>query len=197
MQRTLPPNLIKSSKTKRLSRLLITASILFGACALLIFIFMTGGSSLGGSNALGRQYQSHTLFLLPLDMETVPYVYFQDDDGINKVILPNTTENELLVLHTQIGNHAAESTTLDIEGEPAEIRTKDGTSFLSLNLLQAAIPSSTSYADKDKFVPFLRGRQEVLRNYHLDGWLVFEVPIDTTFSLLRWEISGDVIRIDL
>tara|TARA_B100000809_G_scaffold260500_1_gene307556 strand:- start:421 stop:975 length:555 start_codon:yes stop_codon:yes gene_type:complete len=184
-------------------------------------------------------------------METVPHVYFQDDDGINKVILPSTTGNELLVLHTQLGNYAAESTVLDIEADPAEIRTEDGTSFLSLNTLREATPSTItlktivdeeaqltklirwlvpwlenveddsreislkeaikikndavigemietdSYTDKDKFIPFLRGRQEVLRDYHLDGWLVFDVPIDSKFSLLRWEISGDVIRIDL
>lgn len=184
MQTTLSPTLTKSSKTTWLSCLLITASILFGAC-------------LGGSSALGRQYQADTLFLLPLVMETVPHVYFQDDDGINKVILPSTTGNELLVLHTQLGNYAAESTVLDIESAPAELRTEDGTSFLSLNTLREATPSTISYTDKDKFIPFLRGRQEVLRNYHLDGWLVFDVPIDATFSLLRWEISGDVIRIDL
>ncbi len=184
MQITLSPNFTKSSITAWLFCLLIAASFLFGACS-------------GGSSALGRQYQADTLFLLPLDMETVPHVYFQDDDGINKVILPSATGNELLVLHTQLGNHAADSTTLDIEAEPAEIRTEDGTSFLSLNTLQEATPSTISYTDKDKFIPFLRGRQEVIRNYHLDGWLVFEVPIDATFSLLRWEISGDVIRIDL
>ena len=109
---------------------------------------------------------------------------------------PKRDHNHSILL-AQIGNHAAESTTLDIEAEPAEIRTKDGTSFLSLNTLQEATPSTISFTDKDEFVPFLRGRQEVLRDYHLDGWLVFEVPIDATFSLLRWEISGDVIRIDL
>ncbi|MBD47586.1 MAG: hypothetical protein CL891_00600 [Dehalococcoidia bacterium] len=184
MQITLSSKFTKSPVTTWLSYLLITASFLFSACS-------------GGSSALGRQYQAETLFLLPLDMETVPHVYFQDDDGINKVILPSRTGNELLVLHTKLGNHAAESTTLDIEAEPAEIRTEDGTSFLSLNTLQEATPSTTSFTDKDKFIPFLRGRQEVIRDYHLDGWLVFEVPIDATFSLLRWEISGDVIRIDL
>ena len=183
MQITLSSNLVESSRALWLTCLLITIAILFGACV-------------GGSGALGRQYQSDTLFLLPLDLETVPHVYFQDDDGINKVILPSTG-NELLVLHTQIGNHAAGSTTLDMEVEPAEIRTDDGTGYYSLNTLQAAKASSASYTDKNKFVPFLRGRQEVLRDYHLDGWLVFEVPIDSTLSLLRWEISGDVIRIDL
>ena len=184
MQITLSSNFTKSPITTWLSYLLITATFLFSACS-------------GGSSALGRQYQADTLFLLPLDMETVPHVYFQDDDGINKVILPSKPGNELLVLHTKLGNHAAESTTLDIEAEPAEIRTKDGTSFLSLNTLQEATPSTISFTDKDEFIPFLRGRQEVIRDYHLDGWLVFEVPIDATFSLLRWEISGDVIRIDL
>ena len=84
-----------------------------------------------------------------------------------------------------------------MEGEPAEIRTEEGNTYYSLNTLQAAIASSDSYTDKNKFVPFLRGRQEVLRDYHLDGWLVFEIPIGSTLSLLRWEISGDVIRIDL
>ena len=180
---TLSSKLTKPSNALWLTSLLITTAILFGACV-------------GGSGALGRQYQADTLFLLPLDMETVPHVYFQDDDGINKVILPSAG-NELLALHTQIGNHAAGSTTLDMEGEPAEIRTEEGNTYYSLNTLQAAIASSDSYTDKNKFVPFLRRRQEVLRDYHLDGWLVFEIPIGSTLSLLRWEISGDVIRIDL
>ena len=100
---------------------------------------------------------------------------------------PNTGEISAYTLKTIVDN---------VEDNSREISLKEAIKIKNDAVIGEMIETD-SYTDKDKFIPFLRGRQEVLRDYHLDGWLVFDVPIDSKFSLLRWEISGDVIRIDL
>ncbi|MCZ6535065.1 MAG: hypothetical protein O6914_03690, partial [Chloroflexi bacterium] len=78
----------------------------------------------------------------------------------------------------------------------AELRMDTGRYF-ALNTAEVKVPADGFYPDKDRFTPFIRGSQELEKDFELDGWLVFDVPKDSKAESLKWEAGGDIIIIDL
>jgi heat shock protein HslJ len=111
------------------------------------------------------------------------------------VIRPSSAENKLMVVRARIGNHAATRAQLDIESLPPEIRLDTGR-FKSVNTYEAGVPTEGFHANKNVYVPFIRGSQAVERGFELDGWLIFDVPEGSQVESFKWEAGGDIIIID-
>ena len=111
------------------------------------------------------------------------------------VIRPSSEENQLMVIRTRLGNHAATRVQLDIEALPPELRMDTGR-FKSLNTFEAGVPTEGFHAEKNVYVPFLRGSQALEKDFQLDGWLVFDVPKGSDVESFKWEAGGDIIIID-
>ena len=78
------------------------------------------------------------------------------------VIRPSTEGNQLMVVRARIGNHAATRAQLDIEALPPEMRLDTGR-FKSVNTYEAGVPTEGFHANKNVYVPFIRGSQAVWR----------------------------------
>ncbi len=111
------------------------------------------------------------------------------------VIQPSSEENDLMVIRTRIGNHAATRAQLDIEGLPPELRMDTGR-YRSINTFARGVPTEGFHANKNVYIPLIRGSQAVERGFELDGWMVFEVPTGSQVESFKWEAGGDVIIID-
>ena len=111
------------------------------------------------------------------------------------VIRPSSEGNKLMVVRARIGNHAATRAQLDIESLPPEIRLDTGR-FKSVNTYEAGVPTEGFHANKNVYVPFIRGSQAVERGFELDGWLIFDVPEGSQVESFKWEAGGDIIIID-
>ena len=111
------------------------------------------------------------------------------------VIRPSSEENQLMAIRTRVGNHAATRVQLDIEALPPELRMDTGR-FKSLNTFEAGVPTEGFHAEKNVYVPFLRGTQALEKDFQLDGWLIFDVPRGSDVESFKWEAGGDIIIID-
>ena len=111
------------------------------------------------------------------------------------VIRPSSEGNELVAVRARIGNHAATRAQLDIEALPPELRMDTGR-YQALDTYEVRMPTEGFHANKNLYVPFIRGSQEVERGFELDGWLVFDVPKGSVPEAFKWEAGGDVIIID-
>ena len=111
------------------------------------------------------------------------------------VIRPSSEENQLMVIRARIGNHAATRAQLDVEALPPELRMDTGR-FKSVNTFEAGVPTEGFHAEKNVYIPFIRGTQAVERGFELDGWLVFDVPKGSQVNSFKWEAGGDIIIID-
>jgi len=168
--------------------------------ALILAVFLTPllvAACLGGtSSALGRTYQGAILQLTLEQMFSVPEIAYTEEDQTDSLIKPSSEGNELVVIRARIGNHAATTAQLNIDAQPAELRMDTGRYF-ALNTAEVKVPADGFYPDKDRFTPFIRGSQELEKDFELDGWLVFDVPKGSKAESLKWEAGGDIIIIDL
>ncbi|MBM3925693.1 MAG: hypothetical protein FJ320_06840 [SAR202 cluster bacterium] len=151
----------------------------------------------GGSASWGRTFQGPILEVTPVESFTVPEVVYQEDDKNTYVIKPSTG-NDLLVFHARIGNHAADVAFMDIDSQPAEITLASAGSVKSVNTAQVKQPfdGSGQHPSLNRYIPFVRGTQELEKGYELNGWLVFDVPKGDKLEQFKWEAGGDVIIID-
>ena len=168
----------------------------------LILALMLTASCIGGtSSALGRTYQGPILQLTLEEIVTVPeVVYTEEPDAVGAlkdyIILPSSEENELVLIRTRVGNHAATRVQLDIDAQPAELRMDVGR-YYAVNTHDVKVPADGFYANKNAYTPFIRGSQELEKDFELNGWIVFEVPKGAVAESLKWEAGGDIIIIDM
>ncbi len=111
------------------------------------------------------------------------------------VIRPSGEENDLVVIRTRIGNHAATRAQLDIEALPPELRMDTGR-YKSVNTFATGAPTEGFHANKNVYIPIIRGSQAVERGFELDGWMIFDVPKGSNVESFKWEAGGDIIIID-
>ena len=130
-------------------------------------------------------------------VEEVAYTEEPDADVLAKdyVIRPSNEENELVVIRARISNNAATRVELDIEALPPELRMDTGRHH-SVNTYEARTPTEGVHAEKNVYVPFLRGTQALEKDFQLDGWLIFDVPKGSVAESFKWEAGGDIIIID-
>jgi len=148
------------------------------------------------SPALGRTYQGPILQLTLEDILTLSTIAYTEEDDAVYIIRPASDGNELVAISARIGNHAATKVQLDINAQPSELRMDSGR-YHALNTSQLKVPATGFHPDKDLYVPFIRGSQELEKDFELHGWIIFDVPKDSKLESFKWEAGGDIIIIDL
>ena len=108
------------------------------------------------------------------------------------VIRPSSEANELVVIRAKVGNHAANRVALDMEASRAELLMDSGR-YHSVNTYEAGVPTDGFHAEKNVYIPFLRGSQELDKGFELDGWLIFDVPKGSVAQSFKWEAGGEII----
>ena len=111
------------------------------------------------------------------------------------VIRPSSEEHELMLIRARIGNYDGSLVLLDIEGEPPQLSTNTGTHD-SVNSYTEASPTDNYHAQKNEFLPFVRGTQRLEVGFELHGWLVFDVPKGSEIESFKW-VAGEEIIVDM
>ena len=188
-------------------RIKITPAVLLFGLAVLLLPLITAACS-GGSSSLGLTFRGPILAITMVNIFTIPELAYTEEDGSPTLIVPTSNDNELVVIHVRVQNHAAEEALLDIDAQPAELRTAGDQRFKAINTTQVGIPTDQQRLDENletllkrgiQFPQglFIRGVQELKKGFELDGWLVFDVPKGSKLDQLRWEAGGDIIFVDL
>ena len=139
-------------------------------------------------------------------------------------LVPQSDENELILLRVKVENHSATSAIVNIDRDSAELRDFFQGKYAPVNVgalaEDAEVPEKPSdrcnvpvnpdtptecvrflwnaayeETQDDGQVKLVQRAQQLPRGTGLDGWLVFDVPRDTEFRSFRWG-AGDTVIID-
>ena len=212
----------------RAGRYTVVATLL----ALVLAVLLSAACSSQSPN-IGRYYKGRILHISIADMERTeelrwttstraPRQGAADEDFYR--LVPESPENELILLRVKVENHTATSAIVNVNHEAAQLRDfLQGRYFpldVSERAQEAEFPESASDRcnvpvnpdDHTTCVKFLwnslhpeaqpggdtkwvERAQELPKGTGLDGWMVFEVPEGTQMRSFRWS-SGDTITID-
>ena len=120
-------------------------------------------------------------------------------------ITPSSSELELVLLKLKVENHTATNAVVNIEERAAELRDFVQGKYFPINgndtMVEVGEPENP-YDERsmvflwNKLSPTGEGRAvELRRGCGLEGWLLFEAPIDTKFREFKW-VAGDSLTID-
>ncbi len=200
--------------------------------ALVLAIVLSAACSSQSPN-IGRYYKGRILHISVADIERTdelrwttstraPRQGASDEDFYR--LVPESPENELILLRVKVENHTATSAIVNVDHEAAQLRDfLQGRYFpidVSERAQEAEFPESASdrcnvpvnpddhtacvkflwnplYAEvrPNGETQFVERAQELPKGTGLDGWMVFEAPEGTQFRSFRWA-SGDTITID-
>ena len=120
-------------------------------------------------------------------------------------ITPSSSELELVLLKLKVENHTATNAVVNIDERAAELRDFVQGKYFPINVNDTMVEDGepeNPYDERsmvflwNKLSPTGEGRAvELRRGCGLEGWLLFEAPIDTKFREFKW-VAGDSLTID-
>ena len=120
-------------------------------------------------------------------------------------IPPSSSELELVLLKLKVENHTATNAVVNIDERAAELRDFVQGKYFPINVNDTMVEvgePENPYDERsmvflwNKLSPTGEGRAvELRRGCGLEGWLLFEAPIDTKFREFKW-VAGDSLTID-
>jgi hypothetical protein len=120
-------------------------------------------------------------------------------------ITPSSSELELVLLKLKVENHTATNAVVNIDERAAELRDFVQGKYFPINVNDTMVEvgePENPYDERsmvflwNKLSPTGEGRAvELRRGCGLEGWLLFEAPIDTKFREFKW-VAGDSLTID-
>ena len=120
-------------------------------------------------------------------------------------ITPSSSELELVLLKLKVENHTATNAVVNIDERAAELRDFVQGKYFPINVNDTMVEvgePENPYDERsmvflwNKLSPTGEGRAvELRRGCCLEGWLLFEAPIDTKFREFKW-VAGDSLTID-
>ncbi len=183
--------------------------------ALLILLLSGISACADVSPAIGKYYTGRTLHVSVAAMERVPELVYTLRLGGERPkyyrVAPEMEDHELLLLRMKVENHKATSVIVDIDQRAAELRDFFHEKYFPINILERPEeidqPEDISRQrvarcpinDQDpRALCFLWNTTrndgtsqafELVQGFGVDGWLVFEVPIDSEIRELRWRAA--------
>ena len=182
---------------------------------------------------IGRYYKGRVLHVSIADLERTdelrwttstrsPRQGATDEDFYR--LVPESAQNELILLRVKIENHTATNAIVNVNHESAQLRDFLQGRYFPIDVAEqaqeAGVPESASdrcnvpvnpddhtacvkflwnplHAEEqsDGQVKYVERAQELPRGTGLDGWMVFEVPKGTQMRSFRWS-AGDTVTID-
>lgn len=124
-----------------------------------------------------------------------PYIRYSaitgSGDPQDYVMLTELTGTELVMVNLIINNPSDETVQLNINAEAADLTLADGSAIKPINPIQRALlptEDSDPQFTVEGFLP-MWGDVPLNSNHQLDGYLVFEVPIDSEVDGLQWKAA--------
>ena len=196
---------------------------LLGAPLLLVLLLALGACA-ETSAAFGKYHRGKILDINVVSLERMPELRYRTTNAEGQVqhyrITPSSEDMELVLLRIKVENHTATSAIVNVDEQSAELRDFLRGRYRPMDVNQrieevdapenpgaerlAVCPMPERNMGGQRAVCFLWNQTfedgtseafELLRDYGIDGWMVFEAPKETEFRELRWR-AGDSLTID-
>ena len=155
------------------------------------------------SPAFGQYYKGRTLHLSVVKLERAPELLYLSGTKHYR-IRASEEKLELVLLRVKVENHTATSAIVNIDSQAAELRDFFRGKYFPINPNERFEEVDTSNPADERSLVFLWNAPlpdgssqavELQKGHGIDGWLVFETPIDTKFREFRWW-AGDSLSIE-
>ena len=166
------------------------------AFLILALVACSGGEGL----PVGKAFRGDALIVGFEDVKRASEIRYLGLDQKHYLVVPSSLDNELVAIRLNVYNERATKVLIDVSEKTGELRgfghdEKYGVLDVTpANEVNVKIVE-TSHPNEDLFVPFISGSMELLQEFSVVGWIVFEVPKGLKLREMRWESGGDVIFI--
>ena len=148
---------------------------------------------------MGKGAKGDALIIRIDEIQRVQEIRYLGTDGNHYLIVPSSRDNELVAINLLLHNAESGRLFLTVDEEAAEIRgsnTNETYKLLDLSLQNEKNVSrvDSTHPSEGRYTPFIAGPLELNKDFQVKGWLVFDVPKDTTLGHLRWG-AGDIVYI--
>ncbi len=176
----------------------------------LIFLLILGlGACTDISPVFGQYHRGRILDLNVVTIERVDELRYATLDAAQVEhhwrISPSAEDLELLLVRLKVENHTATSAIVSIDEQAVELRDFFRGKYFPIDVNQRVeeVSAPSNPSDERPIVFLWNATQadgsteafQLLRDFGLDGWLVFEAPKDTEMRDLRWR-AGDTLTIE-
>ena len=120
-------------------------------------------------------------------------VAFIDDQGQHRVIEPNATNRQLVVINVTVANRSSTVIPLLIDDKAAQIGDREAQRIFALDAYEEAQVTSTADPEEGRYAPLLRGEVELPRDFQVSGWMVFDVPKGLRLGSFWWKEVDNVV----
>lgn len=112
------------------------------------------------------------------------------------VLKPKNPLNRFIVANVVVANNRSARTSMYVDETAAYFSDDKRNDFLLVDpyIYRENVISASEF--ENRYVPFLWGNIELLENYQIEGWMVFESPPDPELTSFYWE-QADPIRVAL
>ncbi len=137
--------------------------------------------------------QGKFLYLyVPNNAQVVDQVAYLDQNGDHFVVKPAQPGNMLAVLNVTVVNPKSARVILTMSDDSASISDPRGNKYDMMDPFKNSTKMSAADPNEGKFSPFLWGSVELVKDYQVQGWLVYEVPGNFKPAVLLWEESESI-----
>jgi hypothetical protein len=157
------------------------------------------------SSKLGRFYKGKVLHISVVEIERMAVISFStiDAEGLqrNFQIKPEDDNNQIVGLRIKVENHTASTAIVNIDNSAAILNDFFSNDYIPVNIYKNMIaepsvegsvsvtPLWNNIRNDGSFESFA-----LPKDTGIDGWMFFEVPINTTFKEFKWR-AGDSLGI--
>ena len=111
------------------------------------------------------------------------------------VVRPTEEGNSLYLARIILVNTRSQFESLRVSDVSVQLLGELNVEWPALDPFAQGRDVETSPPDIDKYVPFVWGNFELLQDFQLEGWLLFDLPSGTEPRGMRWD-TGDTILLD-
>ncbi len=136
--------------------------------------------------------------------ELLEEVAFVDGDGQFRIIRPSQPNRRLAAVNVTIVNRTSTIVPMFIDTRAAQLGDRRGERIWVMDPFQAAQSAQPGQSDQCsvsrdtglmqcKYTPFLWGKVDLVKDYQISGWMLFEIPRDLKLDALWWNEADDIV----
>jgi len=121
--------------------------------------------------------------------DQVKYVYKEE----SRVLKPKEAGNILAAVNITVLNNKSNRVLLSMAENSVFISDMSGDRYPIIDPFEGAeLTTEISASDENVYSPFLWGNVELLKEFQIQGWLIFEVPFNFVPGVIIWEETESI-----
>ena len=128
-------------------------------------------------------------------MEVTPSIAFRDENGETRVLTPSSSKNALVAINMTFVNRNTVVVPMLVNENSVEIGNPYDERFRPIDPFENAMYADVPEEDLSHIKPFLWGSMDLVRDFQIEGYLIFEIPQGMPITTLWWEEVDSIVAL--